>query len=263
MGNGRRVAGALASTGSTAETGSLESTLKFRGHELRVSVVQPDRRSCDVRVYVPTCGLDADTTYQLLVHPENHHIFKNQRKAQSRVVEYDNRVEQRVNIVQAAQWRFLMFSGTFFVNLIVVQNKRTRTVAFRLAKPGFMNRFEGLWEIKPRPKGDKLGKSEIILKQSLELCVSPPPGMGYLVRRVSAHVTSQVFKEFFTETENIVAGRPTLTEFVDVSERPAWKQWQVQVPSLPIRQLPGKKMYENAVRQFRDRARWFAHPKPP
>jgi hypothetical protein len=41
----------------------------------------------------------------------------------------DDGVQQRVSLEQSAIWRFLVFSGTFSVNLDILQNEKERFVS--------------------------------------------------------------------------------------------------------------------------------------
>ena len=200
------------------ETGTEWVRKNIHGQEVDVHARQHSRGVVDVGVRA-TCAVDPEVAFNLLTHPENHCIFTNQRKALTRVIEEDRGHEKLVRLVQAADWRFLMFHGQFVVKMRVRQNARRGCVDFWLLEPGFMKRMEGKWQISPlnNPASQRKagrGCSEVMLQQHLEMGVPIPPGMGYLVRKVCAHVSTQVFLDFFRETENIVAGRPTIPEFV-------------------------------------------------
>ena len=51
--------------------------------------------------------------------------------------------------LQIGQWKFLRFHGEFSTKLIVEQDRHKRTVDFKLAEPGLMKDFAGLWRVEP------------------------------------------------------------------------------------------------------------------
>ena len=65
--------------------------------------------------------------------------------------------------LQIGQWKFLRFHGEFATKLIVEQDRNKRTVDFKLAEPGLMKDFAGLWRVEPYEEldqGGRTGKSQ-------------------------------------------------------------------------------------------------------
>lgn len=58
-----------------------------------------------------------------------------------------------VKVNQECKWKFLIFSGTFGIALVVDEEPVKKTVTFKLANAGFMRDFEGCWELEKLPNG--------------------------------------------------------------------------------------------------------------
>ncbi|GJY84683.1 chaperone protein ClpB3, chloroplastic [Tanacetum coccineum] len=67
----------------------------------------------------------------------------------SRKVLVDEGSRQVVENKQDAIWRFLWWSGTISVHVLVDQNKEDYSMKFRQVKPGFLKNFEGRWKVEP------------------------------------------------------------------------------------------------------------------
>eukprot|EP00899_Mesostigma_viride_P022013 jgi/Mesvir1/2997/Mv25034-RA.1 len=111
---------------------------------VRVSAPKGFFCKLDARFYLP---IPPGDVFAMLTSDDNDRVFKNIKEVNSRTVLSVNGDEVTMRLVSVARWQFLVFSGTFSTALIVQQNKRARTVTFRLDKPGFMKRFDGGWVV--------------------------------------------------------------------------------------------------------------------
>ncbi|KAL6351389.1 hypothetical protein AAG906_035181 [Vitis piasezkii] len=114
--------------------------------EIKVSV--PKGSLCNLSVEVDV-GLPPDAVYNIVIDPDNKRVFKNIKEVISRRVLLDEGLRQVVEVEQAALWRFLWWSGTISVHVIVDQNREDHSMKFTQVKTGFMKRFEGCWRVKP------------------------------------------------------------------------------------------------------------------
>eukprot|EP00898_Chlorokybus_atmophyticus_P006491 jgi/Chlat1/6843/Chrsp51S06529 len=125
-------------------------------------------------------ALDKDKVFEILVDPNNRQVFKNIVGVKyRRLLEKKGPDHEVYEISQVARWKFLVFSGTFDVKLLVDQDKTNYTLKFWLQQAGFMNKFNGSWSISDVPGYDR-SVSQVLLEQSLQPALVPPPPLdGY------------------------------------------------------------------------------------
>ncbi|OIT08790.1 hypothetical protein A4A49_65034, partial [Nicotiana attenuata] len=87
----------------------------------------PKGSLCNLSVKV-NVGLPPETVYDIVTDPENKRVFKNIKEVVSRKVLVDEGLRQVVELEQAAIWRFLWWSGTIAVHVLVDQNRENHTV---------------------------------------------------------------------------------------------------------------------------------------
>ncbi|XP_017617712.1 uncharacterized protein LOC108462235 isoform X4 [Gossypium arboreum] len=88
--------------------------------EIKVSV--PKGSLCNLKAKLDV-GLPPDAVYDILTDPDSKRIFKNIKEVISRKVLVDEGQRQVVEVEQAALWRFLWWSGTISVRVLVDQNR--------------------------------------------------------------------------------------------------------------------------------------------
>lgn len=86
--------------------------------------------------------------------------------------------------LQICRWRFLAFSGTFKVQLGVVEDDAARTLLFNLVHSNFMSDFEGRWAVAPAaaPPGAPPGEQWCEVQHTLAVVPAvqvPAPVAGY------------------------------------------------------------------------------------
>ncbi|CAK9199054.1 unnamed protein product [Sphagnum troendelagicum] len=213
-GNGGKVApiklregipGQILHAGTTTPSWSFEKELEAWRHNsswmdenptIQTSV--PKDAFCQVNSQFKI-GIPPDVVYDIITDPGNKHVFENIQEVYSRRVIEDDGERQLVEVDQAAIWRFLCFSGTFSVCVLVDQDRRTHTVKFWLAKKGFMKQFEGSWKIQPfyidaeggpAPEDNANRVASIVfLQQVLQPALVPPPLIKGYVRGITAKAT--------------------------------------------------------------------------
>mmetsp|Transcript_2997 Transcript_2997/g.5291 ORF Transcript_2997/g.5291 Transcript_2997/m.5291 type:complete len:178 (+) Transcript_2997:2-535(+) len=151
-------------------------------------------------------NMSSAAVYFVLTNPENYKVFRNERSPSKRTVLFDDGIHQRVEIMSAGHWKFLRFSGSFPVHLLVEQNSTTKKVAFRLLSQNFMQVFEGSWSVQPL----NANSSIVSLEQRIRLSFMPPRPLDLLFYRIVGRVASNVLRDLQAEAENIRLGRPTL-----------------------------------------------------
>ncbi|KAK9863078.1 hypothetical protein WJX84_003160 [Apatococcus fuscideae] len=114
----------------------------------RLLVTQPEGFAVKVAMKGKV-DLPPGDVYELLIHPDNHKIFRGIERVLERRVLHDKHGKQKVLVVHEAKWKFLLFSGKFATHMHVEQDKRAGTVRFSLAKTGMMKDFAGLWSVQP------------------------------------------------------------------------------------------------------------------
>ncbi|KAK3017098.1 hypothetical protein RJ639_006948 [Escallonia herrerae] len=142
----------------------------------------------------------------------------------SRKVLVDEGSRQVVEVEQAAMWRFLWWSGTIAVHVLVDQNRDDYSMKFKQVRPGFMKRFEGCWRVEPMLLDEKLchpfkpktlmeytsctkGKgrigSKVSLEQLIEPAIVPPPPISWYLRGITTRTTEMLITDLLAEAARI------------------------------------------------------------
>ncbi|XP_062159018.1 uncharacterized protein LOC133866492 [Alnus glutinosa] len=192
--------------------------------EIKVSV--PRGSLCNLNVNV-NVGLPPDAVYNIVIDPDNKRVFKNIKEVTSRRVLVDEGLRQVVEVDQAAIWRFLWWSGTISVHVIVDQNREDHSMKFKQVKTGFMKKFEGCWTVEPvfvdeklcfpfKPKtwkdycGCSGGKgrvgSKVSLEQLIQPAIVPPPPISWYLRGITSRTTEMLINDLLAETARIRQG---------------------------------------------------------
>ncbi|PKA62029.1 hypothetical protein AXF42_Ash018254 [Apostasia shenzhenica] len=137
----------------------------------------------------------------------------------SRKVLVDEDLRQVVEVEQAAIWRFLWWSGTISVHVLVDQNRKGHTVKFKQGKSGFMKRFEGTWKVEPLFVDEKLcsqkpnswaeyetcsggnGRvgSTVSLNQLIQPALVPPAPISWYLRGITTRTTEMLIQDLLAE----------------------------------------------------------------
>ncbi|GMH45603.1 hypothetical protein BSKO_13560 [Bryopsis sp. KO-2023] len=178
-----------------------------------------------------------DQVFDVLVDPENARYFRTVKAVTFRKVLKDAGLdgEKKVEIEQAAGWRFLLFSGLFFTRLFVSENKRKGTIQFKLAEQGVMKDFEGLWKIQPftqttvneaMGQGSRFSRfsgrlisgvtgavhkpqaSLVTLEQSVAPSMEPPKAMKGYMTKITANIVANIVEDLKGEIQRIQDGKP-------------------------------------------------------
>ncbi|CBI28544.3 hypothetical protein VitviT2T_000702 [Vitis vinifera] len=189
--------------------------------EIKVSV--PKGSLCKLSVEVDV-GLPPDAVYNIVIDPDNKRVFKNIKEVISRRVLLDEGLRQVVEVEQAALWRFLWWSGTISVHVIVDQNREDHSMKFTQVKTGFMKRFEGCWRVKPvfvdekscfpfKPKtwdeyysctgGKGRIGSKVSLEQLIQPAIVPPPPISWYLRGITSRTTEMLINDLLAEAARI------------------------------------------------------------
>ncbi|XP_034685417.1 uncharacterized protein LOC117914269 [Vitis riparia] len=189
--------------------------------EIKVSV--PKGSLCNLSVEVDV-GLPPDAVYNIVIDPDNKRVFKNIKEVTSRRVLLDEGLRQVVEVEQAALWRFLWWSGTISVHVIVDQNREDHSMKFKQVKTGFMKRFEGCWRVKPvfvdekscfpfKPKtwdeyysctgGKGRIGSKVSLEQLIQPAIVPPPPISWYLRGITSRTTEMLINDLLAEAARI------------------------------------------------------------
>lgn len=189
--------------------------------EIKVNV--PKGSLCNLNVKFKV-GLPPDAIYNIVIDPDNRRVFKNIKEVISRRVLVDEGLRQIVEVEQAAIWRFLWWSGTISVHVLVDQNRRDHSVRFKQGKTGFMKRFEGCWNVEPLFVDEQLcfpykpetwadydsctgGKGRIgsivKLEQLIQPALLPPPPFSWYLRGITARTTEMLIHDLLAETARI------------------------------------------------------------
>lgn len=189
--------------------------------EIKVSV--PKGSLCNLSVEVDV-GLPPDAVYNIVIDPDNKRVFKNIKEVISRRVLLDEGLRQVVEVEQAALWRFLWWSGTISVHVIVDQNREDHSMKFTQVKTGFMKRFEGCWRVKPvfvdekscfpfKPKtwdeyysctgGKGRIGSKVSLEQLIQPAIVPPPPISWYLRGITSRTTEMLINDLLAEAARI------------------------------------------------------------
>ncbi|GMH26111.1 hypothetical protein Nepgr_027954 [Nepenthes gracilis] len=189
--------------------------------EITVSV--PKGSLCNLHVKVDV-GLPPDAVYNIVIDPDNKRVFKNIKEVISRRVLVDEGFRQVVELDQAAIWRFLWWSGTISVHVLVDQNRKDYSMKFKQVKAGFMKKFEGCWKVEPifvdeevcfpfKPKtmadyhsctqGKGRIGSRVSLQQLLQPAIVPPPPISWYLRGITARTTEMLINDLIAESARI------------------------------------------------------------
>jgi len=202
-------------------------------HDCKVTVTQPEGFLCKVQLRAKI-DYPPEEVFELLVNPDNSRYFSTVSAVTYRkVLEDDRRGKQKIEVEQAAQWRFLFLSGYFFTRLFVHQDKPEGVIEFKLAKEGVMKNFEGRWEIRPFDQHSldeisgrtnvwsnfgyrlhsfvthsKPKASLVTLEQSvLPKAVPPVWFRGYMVR-VCGSIIQTIIRDLRGEIDRVKQGKP-------------------------------------------------------
>ncbi|KAI3992008.1 hypothetical protein MKX01_014899 [Papaver californicum] len=189
--------------------------------EIQVSV--PKGSFCNLSVKVKV-GLPPDAIYDIVTDPDNRRVFKNIKEVISRRVLVDEGSRQVVEVEQAAMWKFLWWSGTIAVHVMVDQNRDDHSMKFKQVKTGFLERFEGCWKVEPLFVDEKMcfpvkpktwadydlctgGKgrvgSIVTLQQLVQPAIVPPPPISWYLRGITAKTTEMLILDLLTESARI------------------------------------------------------------
>lgn len=188
-----------------------------------IEVIVPKGSLCQLNVKA-NVGLPPDAIYNIVTDPDNRRVFKNIQAVLSRKVLLDEGSRQIVELEQAALWRFLWWSGTISVHVLVDQNREDYSMKFKQVKPGFMKRFEGSWRVEPILLDEKLchpikpktlseymsrtdGKgriaSKVTLQQLVEPAIVPPPPISWYLRGITARTVEMLINDLVEEAARI------------------------------------------------------------
>ncbi|GMY26238.1 putative nucleoredoxin 1 [Fagus crenata] len=192
--------------------------------EIKVSV--PKGSLCNLNVKVDV-GLPPDAVYNIVTDPDNKRVFKNIKEVISREVLVEEGLRQVVELEQAAIWRFLWWSGTISVHVLVDQNREDHSMKFKQVKTGFMKKFEGRWKVDPvfidekmcsplKPKtweeycactrGKGRVGSKVSLEQLIQPAIVPPPPISWYLRGITSKTTEMLINDMLAEAARIRGG---------------------------------------------------------
>ncbi|KAL1565629.1 hypothetical protein AAHA92_07817 [Salvia divinorum] len=169
-------------------------------------------------------GLPPDAVYNIVTDPDNKRVFKNIKEVISRKVLVDEGLRQVVELEQAAIWRFLWWSGTISVHVLVDQNREDHSMKFKQIKSGFMEKFEGSWKMEPlfvdeeichpfKPNSvaeyvscsNGVGRiaSRLKLEQLIQPAIVPPPPISWYLRGITTKTTEMLISDLLAESARI------------------------------------------------------------
>ncbi|KAH9318692.1 hypothetical protein KI387_020461, partial [Taxus chinensis] len=205
----------------------------------KIEVTVPRGSLCNVEATVHV-GLPPDAVFDIVIDPENKRVFKNIKEVRYRKVLEDDGDRQLVEVEQAAMWRFLWWSGTITVRVYVDQDRRNHLMRFRLAKEGFMKKFEGSWSLEPLFVDEEVcttskpstveeyelcshGKGRVAslirLEQLVQPALIPPPPISWYVRGITVRTTEMLVEDLQAEAKRIREGLIT-PSLKDNEEKP-------------------------------------------
>lgn len=192
---------------------------------------RPDSPLFQVQVHARV-DLPPDAVYAILVHPNNHKVFKAISSVPYRKVVAKEGAMQTVEVDHAARWSLgPLLRGTLLTRLLVKEDRSRHTVAFALrGEPGFMRAFDGEWRVRPfsqaavdalfRPGPpwkaalvelrDRLSPSTsslVTLMQRIQPAASPPPPVDGLVRAIAARQVKTLLTDLRAEAGRRAAGK--------------------------------------------------------
>ncbi|KAJ8758962.1 hypothetical protein K2173_003200 [Erythroxylum novogranatense] len=197
----------------------------------KIKVSVPKGSLCNLSVDFDV-GLPPDAVYNIVTDPDNRRVFKNIKEVISRKVLLDDGQRQVVEVEQAALWKFLWWSGTISVHVLVDQNRRDHSMKFKQLKTGFMKRFEGSWKVEPvfvdekvcypfKPKTweeyssctgarGRVG-SKVSLEQLIQPAIVPPPPISWYLRGITSKTTEMIANDLLAEAARIRGDLKTVT----------------------------------------------------
>lgn len=229
----RKEKGSFASTAAPALGIDLERQLQawrenpaWTDQPPQIKVSVPRGSLCNLNAKVDI-GLPPDAVYDIVTDPDNRRVFKNIKEVVSRRVLLDEGHRQVVDVEQAAIWKFLWWSGTISVHVLVDQNRQDHSMNFKQVKTGFMKRFEGCWKVEPifvdeaicypfkpktladycsctRGKG-RIG-SKVSLEQLIQPAIVPPPPISWYLRGITTRTTEMIVNDLIAEAGRIRVG---------------------------------------------------------
>ncbi|KAG2707572.1 hypothetical protein I3760_05G153300 [Carya illinoinensis] len=171
---------------------------------------------------------EVDLEKQMLAWSENPSWVDDQppkiKEVISRKVLVDEGLRQVVELEQAALWRFLWWSGTISVHVLVDQNREDHSMKFKQVKTGFMKKFEGCWTVDPVFVDEKIcfplkpktwkdyfactgGKgrvgSKVSLEQLIQPALVPPPPISWYLRGITSRTTEMLINDLLAEAARI------------------------------------------------------------
>ncbi|XP_076920158.1 uncharacterized protein LOC143581218 [Bidens hawaiensis] len=228
-----------------------------------IEVVVPKGSLCQLNVKTHV-GLPPDAIFNIVIDPDNRRVFKNIQAVLSRKVLLDEGSRQIVDLEQAAIWRFLWWSGTISVHVLVDQNREDYSMKFKQVTPGFMKRFEGSWKVEPILLDEKLchpfkpktiseymqctqcnGRiaSKVTLQQLVEPAIVPPPPISWYLRGITSRTVEMLINDLVEEASRIKGVSATDVVTTDLN--------RVQISSNEIQSLDIKERW--AMRRRRSR----------
>ncbi|KAK8643506.1 hypothetical protein V6N13_012801 [Hibiscus sabdariffa] len=189
--------------------------------EIEVSVAKGSL--CHLKATVDV-GLPPDAVYNIVTDPDNRRVFKNVKEVISRKVLIDEGQRQVVEVEQSAVWRFLLWSGTISVHVLVDQNREDHSMRFKQMSNGFMKIFEGYWRVEPlfideescfpfKPKtwaeycsctgGKGRIGSKVSLDQLIQPAIAPPPPISWYLSGIPAKTTEMLINDLIAEADRI------------------------------------------------------------
>ena len=211
----------------------------------RVTVENWSSRDCKITITQPPgfmqrvvmhakVDLPPHTVYDILVDPDNSRYFRTIKGVTYRRVLQDRWGTQKVEVEQAAGWRFLFLSGVFYTRLFVFQNRHQGTIRFKLARPGFMKKFEGEWRVQPFNQSTldsmeghrtawsrltsavsnvsslvhKPSSTLVTLEQAVQPKYVPPKAIAGYFGGISANILRGLMDDLKEEAERVKSGAP-------------------------------------------------------
>jgi len=183
-----------------------------------LKVTQPKGSFCtiDARFAV---SLDPDGVYDIIIDPNNRHVFKNIKEVTYRKVLEDDGNRQLVEVEQLGRWKFLFLSGSFASRVIVEQNRQEHALVFDLAKQGMMRKFSGSWKFEPMKASESgdLGHGErrapghddpvvgswVSFQQVVEPAVKPPWPLNNYIRGIAEKIVREMLGDLQRECQRL------------------------------------------------------------
>eukprot|EP00210_Caulerpa_lentillifera_P007381 g7054.t1 len=224
---------ALLAVDTPVEVAEIPTVATWDQHDCKIRVTRPEGFTCKVEMQAKL-DYPPEKVFDILVDPDNSRYFSNVSAVTYRkVLEDDHHGKQRVEVEQAATWRFLIFSGVFLTRLFVKQDRQEGSVEFALAKEGFMKDFTGRWEIRPfdqqtideisgkksetegvnsnyktKANREKASSSLITLEQSILPKRTPPKFFERFLVRTCCHITKTIMEDLKGEVYRVKRGDP-------------------------------------------------------